>query len=145
VGRLFIRSTSMMAGYLGREGIDTSVLDGGWFQTGDLATRDQRGLCLKGRHSEVINVGGLKVIPCEVEDVIAALPGIHEVKVYAGQDRSGRQFVKAAIVGAAELSPVEIEAHCERELVYYKRPRVVLRLDKLPRTASGKIIARELP
>lgn len=143
VGRLHIRSSSMMAGYLSAAGIDTTQLDDGWFQTGDLGYLRPRGLCLKGRQSEVINVGGLKVIPCEVEEVLATLPGVSEVKVYAGHDRSGRQFVKAAIVGTVDLRAVE--DFCERELVYYKRPRTVLLLDKLPRTPSGKVIMAELP
>lgn len=146
VAKLYIRSSSMMAGYLGLGEIDTAPLDDGWFLTGDLATRDaEGGIYLKGRHNEVINVGGLKVIPCEVEDVIAAAPGVQEVKVYAGEDRNGRQFVKAAVVVASSASTVQLQAHCERELVYYKRPRNVIVLDRLPRTPSGKIIVGQLP
>lgn len=114
---------SMMAGYLGHDGIDTSQLDNGWFMTGDIGVSSPRGLYLKGRHSEVINVGGLKVIPCEVEEVIAGLAGVAEVKVYAGQDRSGRQFVKAAVVGGNAINARAVQTFCEQELVYYKRPR----------------------
>jgi acyl-CoA synthetase (AMP-forming)/AMP-acid ligase II len=146
VGRLYVRSSSMMSGYLAEDGIDNSQLDDGWFLTGDLANFDaQANIYLHGRQSEVINVGGLKVIPREVEEVIATLDGVHEVKVYAGHDRQGRQFVKAAVVATANVAPVSVQQHCERELVYYKRPHTVLMLDKLPRTPSGKIILGELP
>lgn len=143
--RLAVRSSSMMAGYLGRDGIDVSFLDDGWFDTGDLATLDAAGgITLHGRRSEVINVGGLKVVPCEVEEWIAALDGVSEVKVYPGADRNGRQFVKAAVV-ATGRNEQDVRQHCERGLVYYKCPRRVHLVDALPRTASGKIVARELP
>jgi acyl-CoA synthetase (AMP-forming)/AMP-acid ligase II len=145
-GRLYIRSSSMMAGYLDSAGIDTSPLVDGWFLTGDLATRDpEGGIHLKGRQSEVINVGGLKVIPCEVEEVIGSLPEVSEVKVYAGQDRKGRQFVKAAVVVNNGVDAQTIQKHCEARLVYYKRPRTVIIVEALPRTPSGKIIVSELP
>lgn len=145
-GRVHIRSSSMMAGYLGRTGIDDSPLEDGWFFTGDLGMgNSDTGLFLKGRQSEVINVGGLKVVPCEVEEVIATLHGVTDVKVYAAHDRKGRQSVKAAVVAGPGFDPKSIQEHCARHLVYYKQPRTVVMMDRLPRTASGKIIAAELP
>ena len=91
VGLLYVRSSSMMAGYLGDEGLDESWVDDGWFCTGDLARIDSAGnIHLLGRQTEVINVGGMKVVPAEVEEVLASLPGVQEVKVYAGRRRDGR-------------------------------------------------------
>ncbi len=143
--RLSIRSASMMAGYLSPDGVDASPLADGWFETGDLATLDDRGgVTLYGRESEVINVGGLKVVPCEVEEWIAALDGVQQVKVYPGADRNGRQFVKAAVV-APGLAAHDIRDHCERGLVYYKCPRRVAMVDSLPRSAAGKIVVSQLP
>ena len=79
-----------MAGYLGPECIDSSMITDGWFNTGDLADVAASGaIVLKGRISEVVNVGGLKVVPSEVEEVLAGLPEEVEVKVYAGNSRSG--------------------------------------------------------
>ena len=86
----------------------------------------------------MINVSGLKVVPCEVEEAIAALPGVLEVKVYAGQHRSGSQMVKAAVAVESGLSVADIRAHCERQLVYYKRPQVVNLVDALPRNPAGQ-------
>jgi acyl-CoA synthetase (AMP-forming)/AMP-acid ligase II len=144
--RLYIRSESMMAGYLDRRGIDSSPLVEGWFLTGDLAAIDgDGGIILKGRQSEVINVGGLKVIPCEVEEAIGTMPGVVEVKVYAGADRKGRQYVKAAVVAGEGTDSRAVRKHCERQLVYYKRPRTVILVDRLPRTPSGKVIVSQLP
>lgn len=145
LSRLSIRSSSMMAGYLSRDGVDDRQLPDGWFETGDLAALDGHGgITLFGRESEVINVGGLKVVPCEVEEWIAALSGVQQVKVYPGADRNGRQFVKAAVV-APERTEHDVRAHCERGLVYYKCPRRVLLLETLPRSANGKIAVGELP
>jgi acyl-CoA synthetase (AMP-forming)/AMP-acid ligase II len=146
VGRLAIRSSSMMAGYLGRDGIDSSSIVDGWFDTGDLATIGPTAqIQLLGRETDMINVEGLKVIPCEVEEVIASLPGVLEVKVYAGRRRSGGQFVKAAVVLDPQVDPATIRAHCERNLVYYKRPERIIPVDALPRSAAGKIIRDQLP
>jgi acyl-CoA synthetase (AMP-forming)/AMP-acid ligase II len=146
VGRLFIRSSSMMAGYLGVDGIDSSQLTDGWFETGDLARFDEAGhIHLLGREAEVINVEGLKVIPSEVEEVIAAIPGVLEVKVYAGSRKSGGQFIKAAVVVEGSVDVQAIRAHCERHLVYYKRPERILPLDALPRSPAGKIQRDQLP
>ena len=78
----------MMAGYSVTTGVDDSWIDGGWFSTGDLARLDSAGnIHLLGRQAEVINVGGMKVVPNEVEEVISALPGVRNVKVYAGSRR----------------------------------------------------------
>ncbi len=90
-GTVCVRSDSMMSGYFARGGIDTSPLLEGWLRTGDLGERDETGaIYLKGRENEVINVAGLKVIPSEVEEVMALLPGVAEVKVYPGTYPSGR-------------------------------------------------------
>ena len=146
VGRLFVRSSSMMAGYLGADGIDSAPLTDGWFETGDLARLDESGFIhLLGREAEVINVEGLKVIPSEVEEVIAAIPGVVEVKVYAGSRKSGGQFIKAAVVVDGDFDVQTIRAHCERHLVYYKRPERILPLAALPRSAAGKILRDQLP
>ncbi len=145
-GRLFIRSSSMMSGYLGSGGIDAAPLTDGWFETGDLARIDDDGyIHLLGREADVINVEGLKVIPSEVEEVIAAVPGVLEVKVYAGGRKSGGQFIKAAVVTEPRVDVQTIRAACERNLVYYKRPERIIPLESLPRSAAGKIQRDQLP
>lgn len=146
VGQLFIRSSSMMSGYLGRDAVDISPVENGWFATGDLAKIDAAGrIHLMGREADVINVEGLKVIPCEVEEVIAALPGVLDVKVYAGRRASGGQFIKAAVVVEPHLEATTIRTHCEKNLVYYKRPERIIPLASLPRSPAGKIIRDQLP
>jgi acyl-CoA synthetase (AMP-forming)/AMP-acid ligase II len=146
VGRVRVKSASMMAGYLTRDGIDSSHIVDGWFETGDLGFLDDSGrIHLVGRESEVINVFGLKVIPSEVEAVLMTAPGVTDVKVYAGQHRSGSQIVKAAVAGAESLDVGAIREYCTKQLVGYKRPEVITRMETLPRTPTGKIIRDQLP
>jgi acyl-CoA synthetase (AMP-forming)/AMP-acid ligase II len=135
-----------MAGYLDDRGRITVASPDGWFETGDLARIEADGtIHLRGRDSEVINVSGLKVVPCEVEEILAALPGVVEVKVYAGRNRSGTQAVKAAVAVENGMTVDDLRAHCDRHLVYYKRPNAITLVDALPRTPAGKIDRQRLP
>jgi acyl-CoA synthetase (AMP-forming)/AMP-acid ligase II len=146
IGRVSVKSPSMMAGYLTPEGIDASAIHDGWFENGDLGFIDPGGrIHLVGRESEVVNVFGMKVIPSEVESVIRDFPGVADVKVYAGQHRSGSQIVKAAVAGSASLDLAALREHCAANLVAYKRPEVIIPLEALPRTPTGKIIKDQLP
>jgi acyl-CoA synthetase (AMP-forming)/AMP-acid ligase II len=146
IGRVSVKSPSMMAGYLTPEGIDSSAIHDGWFQNGDLGFIDPAGrVHLVGRESEVVNVFGMKVIPSEVESVIRDFPGVADVKVYAGQHRSGSQIVKAAVAGPPSLDLAGLREHCAAHLVAYKRPEVIIPVEALPRTPTGKIIKDQLP
>jgi acyl-coenzyme A synthetase/AMP-(fatty) acid ligase len=139
-----VRSSSMMAGYLEKGGISRSALADGWFETGDLARMDaQARIYLQGRLSEVINVFGLKVVPREVEEVIARLPEVVEVKVYARRDM-GPDIVEAAVVCRGTPDEERIRKHCEQHLVSYKCPTAIRFVDALPRTASGKVAVDRL-
>jgi acyl-coenzyme A synthetase/AMP-(fatty) acid ligase len=145
VGRVHVKSSSMMAGYLGEDGFDDSPLVDGWFTTGDVGRLDRHGaIHLVGRETDVINVSGMKVIPREVEEVLLALEGVREAKIYAGRRASGAEYVKAALVGTG-LDLSIIRAYCGQHLVYYKRPEVITLLDALPKSPSGKVLRDRLP
>jgi long-chain acyl-CoA synthetase len=144
-GILRVRSSSMMAGYLEESGASGFAINDGWFETGDLARIDVQGrIHLQGRLSELINAFGFKVIPREVEDVIALLPEIVEVKVYAVR-QLGVDAVEAAVVCHGRLDEEQILKHCEKHLVNYKCPTAIRFVDSLPRTASGKVVIERLP
>jgi long-chain acyl-CoA synthetase len=146
VGALAVSSSSMMAGYLSSAGIDRSPISDGWFKTGDLAHLDETGnIVLRGRASDVINSFGHKVLPSEVESVIALLPEVMEVKVYSAPNRWGSNSVKAAVVAADGMTDADIRAHCKKHLVAYKQPGQIVMLEKLPRSPAGKILASQLP
>lgn len=146
IGKLCIRSSSMMAGYLDDEGNLTTPLNDGWFETGDLARLAAEGVIhLRGRTGEMINVHGLKVVPAEVEETIATLPGVREVKVYASLLKGRSEIVKAAVAVEPNISERDIRSHCERHLVYYKRPQSIVLVAALPRSPAGKILRDQLP
>ncbi|HBO46027.1 MAG TPA: hypothetical protein DD670_19315, partial [Planctomycetaceae bacterium] len=146
VDLVHVRSNSVMVGYLNNETLDASCLPEGWFNTGDLGWIDADGaLHLRGRRAEVINVSGMKVLPSEVEEVIGWLPGVVEVKVYSGQTRQGLHYVKAAVVAEEGIDVARIKAHCQEQLVYFKRPGRIILLDALPRSSRGKILRDQLP
>ncbi len=146
VGEVHVRSSSLMSGYLTSTGSAGAALAGGWFGTGDLGRLDPQGaIHLVGREKDVINVFGMKVVPSEVESVIAMMPDIEDVKVYPGRHRLGSQVVKAAVVTSATLDLAAIRGHCAKHLAPYKRPERITLVDALPRTPVGKIIQDQLP
>lgn len=147
IGMLQIRSSSMMAGYLSTRGLRDSVLDDGWFETGDLAEVDAHGaIHLLGRESEFVNVFGMKVDPAEVEATISTHDQVEDVKVYAGHHDSGSEAVFAAILAKPPFSDAEeIRRLCQSNLAAFKCPTKVVFLDELPRSPSGKILRRQLP
>ena len=145
LGKVQIKSSSMMAGYLSTSGIDTSPLRDGWLETGDLAELHDATILLKGRQTEVIDVFGLKVIPLEVEDVLNLIPEVVEVKVYAGKHRKGSQIVKAAVVCKQNIDESKIREHCQQHLAPFKQPERIHLLDELPRSPMGKILVAQLP
>ncbi|TWU33644.1 Long-chain-fatty-acid--CoA ligase [Novipirellula aureliae] len=139
LGMTYVRSESMMTGYLDENGLDQSFVVDGWFKTGDIANQDTEGrIYLHGRQSEVINVAGMKVIPSEVENVLLRISGVIEAKVYSREHRTGSQSVQAAVV-AHGVDDADVRAHCEKNLVYYKRPSMISFVEALPRNATGKI------
>ncbi|MBA2117365.1 class I adenylate-forming enzyme family protein [Bremerella alba] len=147
VGKIHVKSSSMMTGYLSETGEILKPWDSdGFFETGDLAKTVEDGVIhLRGRTGEMINILGLKVVPCEVEEVIAAMPGVREVKVYAGQLKSKGEIVKAAVAVDDGIDETVLKAYCDANLVYYKRPRDITIVAKLPRNPAGKIQVKELP
>lgn len=146
VGRVCIRSGSMMSGYLTPQGIDDSMLYDGWFETGDLGHTDADGrIHLVGREKEIINVFGMKVVPSEVEDVIGTLAGVREVKVYAAAHRSGSEIVQAAVAANGSVDVAAVRSHCDAHLAPYKRPQMIHLVESLPRSPLGKVLRDKLP
>lgn len=133
--------------YLGDDTRTAQAFRGGWFRTGDLGYVDEDGyLFLVGRSKDVIVSGGINVYPAEIEDVIRGLPGVREAAVVGIPDETWGESVKAVLVleEGVEYAPAEIERHCRAELAGYKVPRVIAFTGALPRTASGKVLNREL-
>ena len=116
---------------------------GEYFRTGDSGVQDERGyIYLKSRIKEMINVGGKKVSPMEVEDILNTIPGIEDSACVAMPDPEGvmGELVKAFVVCKDEnLTDAAIIEILKPKLEMYKLPAVIERIDAIPRTASGKI------
>jgi long-chain acyl-CoA synthetase len=141
-GELVARGPNVMLGYWNDAEMTARSLRDGWLHTGDLAHRDAEGyLFIDGREVEMIKVGAFRVSPQEVEEVLAALPGVQEVAVTGLPDDLLGQAIKAVIVPKAEGAPtvMTVKAHCRAHLATYKIPKIVEFAAELPRTASGKV------
>jgi acyl-CoA synthetase (AMP-forming)/AMP-acid ligase II len=127
--------------------LEGRVTDDGWLRTGDLATIDDDGFVwIEGRISAMINRGGLKVFPDEVEEVLRSHPAVAEAGVFAvPDDRLGE--VPAAYVVEAGNEPVdadELVEWCRARLAPYKVPVGVASIDVLPRNEIGKLLRAPL-
>lgn len=142
IGEICARGPNVMLGYWQNPELSAEVLRDGWLHTGDLGHRDADGyLYIDGRAVEMIKVGAFRVSPQEVEEVVAAFPGVQEVAVTAVPDDLLGQAVKAVVVlrEGAEADLRAVKAHCRQHLATYKIPKVVEFATALPRTSSGKI------
>lgn len=140
VGIISVRSASMMAGYL-----DAPTTIEFW-RTGDLGRKSPSGeLALLGRERDIINVGGSKVDPREVEEVLRQYPEVSDVAVYAGTKDDNSQFVQAALCSRSAVDFATLREFCEARLTSYKVPQVFHRVNSIPRTPSGKCRKNVLP
>jgi long-chain acyl-CoA synthetase len=141
VGEVCARGPNVMLGYWQDAEATARTLQDGWLHTGDLGHRDTEGyLYLDGRQSEVINTGAYRVSPEEIEEVIAALPGVSEVGVTAIEDEILGHAIKAVVVASdGALEAKSVQAHCRAHLAAYKVPKVVEFATALPRSGSGKL------
>ena len=143
IGELLLRGPGFFDAYLDPWQLREEVLEEGWLATGDLAAIDEDGsVTLAGRLKSVINVAGLKCFPEEIEAVLNEQPDVFESRVYA-RPHPETGFIPAAeiVLRDPENPPKNIRliSHCRERLAAYKVPLKFSFVEKLPRTASGKI------
>ncbi|MGH7717020.1 MAG: ANL family adenylate-forming protein, partial [Vulcanimicrobiaceae bacterium] len=148
VGDIVARNPYAMDSY-GVEGIPVPISSDGWVETGDIGYLNEDGMLhVFGRAADVIISGGLNISLPEVERVIAAHPLVKDVAVVGIEDERWGELPAAAIVPIdsrdANRIIEAIDAHCRAELAGYKRPRHIITLAELPRTASGKASIAEI-
>ncbi len=147
VGELVARGPSVTPGYfLDPEGT-AEILRDGWLWTGDLARRDEDGFVyIAGRSRELLKLGGHRVSPQEIEQVLARHPAVAEVAVVGAPDPIGGEAAVAFVVTRDGPPPAEEELRrfCRRCLAHYKVPREVHLLPALPHTSSGQVARAEL-
>jgi malonyl-CoA/methylmalonyl-CoA synthetase len=139
-GELYIRGPNVFAGYWRKEEITRGAFVDGYFRTGDLASRSPDGYyTLRGRRSDLIISGGFNIYPREIEEFLQELEGVAEAAVVGVPDRVRGEVPVAYIVAKGECRLEDLEAHCRASLASFKVPRKFVILEKLPRTALGKI------
>jgi acyl-CoA synthetase (AMP-forming)/AMP-acid ligase II len=147
VGEICVRGPIVMRGYWDNAEATEDAFAAGWYRTGDLGTVDDDGfLYLLDRTKELVISGGANVYPREVENVILGLDGVRDVAVIGVPDRFWGESVLAVVVPqpGRRLTADEVIAACRDNLASYKKPRRVVFVDELPRSAYGKVLKKDL-
>jgi benzoate-CoA ligase family protein len=147
-GFLHVRGPSIADGYWERpDATAAAFLADGWLRTGDVYMRSVDGhWTFLGRNNDMIKAGGIWVSPAEVESVLIEHPSVLEAAVVGARNVAGLEEVVAFVVPASghAVAAAELEQHCRSRMAAFKRPRRIVVVDDLPKTATGKIRRFEL-
>ena len=142
IGELQLKGESVCRGYW-RRPEETAFTEDGWFLTGDMARRDADGyFWIVGRRKDMFISGGENVYPAEIEAALAGHRAVAECAVVGVPDARWGEVGHLFYVGA--IGAEELRIYLETRLARYKVPKYMTRVEKLPRTATGKVLKREL-
>jgi fatty-acyl-CoA synthase len=147
MGEIIARSDGVMAGYWQQPEATAEALRGGWFHTGDMAVVAENGyLLIVDRKKDIIVSGGENISSLDVEKVLSAHPGVYEAAVIPVTDEKWGEVPRAVVVAKPGCKPTEAELieFCRERLAHYKCPQSIEFCESLPRTATGKVLKREL-
>jgi long-chain acyl-CoA synthetase len=146
-GELVMKGPFVMKGYWDRDDATSEVMRGGWFHTGDIATKDEDGFYfIVDRKKDLILRGGYNVYPRELEEVLYTHEAVREAAVLGVPHESLGEEVGAAVVlkEGEDVSTDELRAYMKEKVAAYKYPRVIWLTDELPKGPTGKILKREI-
>ena len=146
-GEIAIKGPQVMAGYWQRPDETAKVMtEDGYFKSGDIGFMDERGYTkIVDRKKDMILVSGFNVYPNEIEDVLAAMPGVLEVAAVGMPDEKAGEVVRLIVVRKdPNLTEDAVRAYAREHLTGYKQPRRIEFRDELPKTNVGKVLRREL-
>lgn len=144
-GEVCIQGPNVFSGYEDNPEANAASFTNGWFRTGDQGALDQNGyLSLVGRIKELINRGGEKVSPQEIDEVLASHPSVSEAVCFALPDPVYGEKVCAAVVLNKPETEAALIQHCRSVIADFKCPSVIHIVDAIPRTATGKIQRRKV-
>jgi acyl-CoA synthetase (AMP-forming)/AMP-acid ligase II/acyl carrier protein len=144
-GEIAIRGDNLTPGYVDDDEANRRAFRNGWFHTGDLGYLDGDGfLYLTGRLAEVINRGGQKIIPQQVEEMLRRHPMVRDAAVFGVPHKTLGEDVVALLVAAEPVPEIEIRQFATANLSAYKAPNRILFIDSLPRNAAGKLQRKRL-
>jgi len=143
-GEVCIQGPNVITGYENNpEANATAFFDGTWFRTGDQGVLDENGyLMLTGRLKEMINRGGEKISPREIDEMLLAHPSVAEAVCFGTPHPTWGEEVAAAVQLKEPVSEADLLAFCKERLADFKRPKKIHITEAIPRTATGKIQRR---
>jgi long-chain acyl-CoA synthetase len=147
VGEIVVRGPNVMRGYWNQPEATRDALRNGWLHTGDLGKKDADGyITIVDRKKDMLLVRGMNVYPREIEEVIYQFAGVKEAAVVRKADAHRGECPVAFVVPAegATIDPKALQRFLKEKLADYKLPRQIKVMEKLPRTASGKVAKLEL-
>ena len=142
-GEVVIKGPNVTRGYHNNPEANAAAFTNGWFRTGDQGILDADGyLTLVGRLKELINRGGEKISPREIDEALLTHPAVAEAVCFGVPDAKYGEEVAAAVVLRGEVSAADLVAHCRARLAAFKVPKTIHLVSEIPRTATGKIQRR---
>jgi oxalate---CoA ligase len=139
-GEIVVRGPNVMRGYRNNPEANAAAFIDGWFRTGDIGAIDNDNyLALTGRIKELINRGGEKISPEEVEAVLLEYPAVAEAAVFGVPDPKYGEHVSAAVVLRSPATERELQFFCRAHLADFKMPEVIHLVSAIPKNAMGKV------
>lgn len=141
-GEIVIRGPNIMCAYESPSNANANAFHDGWFRTGDLGFIDSDGyLFINGRLKEIINRGGEKISPREIDEVLMEHPAVAQVVTFAvPHEKLGEEIAAAVVLGLNQvLTPRELQEFAASRLTHFKIPRHVVIVKEIPRGATGKL------
>ena len=141
-GFLHVRGPSIADGYWRQPEATANAFVDGWLRTGDVYIRSDDGFYkFLGRNNDMIKAGGIWVSPAEVESVLIEHPDVLEAAVVGSRNAEGLETTVAFVVARSgrSIDGASIDAHCRERMAAFKRPRQVIVVEALPKTATGKV------
>jgi long-chain acyl-CoA synthetase len=148
-GELLVKGPNVMQGYLNKPEETAKAIRDGWLYTGDVASLDQSGhIRIIDRKKDMIIIDGLNVYPYEVEEVLYRHAAIKDCSMIGvpHEHEEGKELAMMYVVfkDGAQATPKELREYLAEHVAHYKIPRRFIVTDELPRTATGKIMKKEL-
>jgi malonyl-CoA/methylmalonyl-CoA synthetase len=146
IGEVYIKGPNVFSGYWQRPDATQQAIRDGYFKTGDLGFVDADGyFTLCGRKSDLIISGGFNIYPREIEEFLLEQPGIAEASVVGVSHPVRGEVPVAYVVAPSGMDVAALEAACRKHMASFKIPRAFVAVEKLPRTALGKVQKHLLP
>lgn len=141
-GELWIRGPSVVSHYVGMPDETGAQFHDGWYATSDLVTRDADGyVYFTGRRSEMLKIGGIRVFPLEIEQVVQQHPDVRDVVVVRAEERLRGEIARAIVTTrpGSGLTARGLQAYCRDRMALYKVPRIIEFWSAIPKLPNGKV------